>query len=122
MAQMGQNLSQLTMAQSQTAMAGGQLRGQVGTAFGAQTIDAQRSRDAMTQLSASLNTTMEQMSAASELQAVGLLANGYKDMYSMIMGNRRGATSMFAALTGYISAMTTPGITFTPTPEFGGGR
>lgn len=122
MAQMGQNLSQLTMAQSQTAMAGGQLRGQIGTAFGAQTLDAQRTRDAMTQLSASLNTTMEQMSAASELQAVGLLANGYKDMYSMIMGNRRGATSMFAALTGYISAMTTPGITFTPTPEFGGGR
>lgn len=120
MAQMGQNLSQLTMAQSQTAMAGGQLRGQVGTAFGAQTIDAQRSRDAMTQLSASLNTTMEQLSAASELQAVNLLTNGYKDMYGMIMGNRRGATSMFAALTGYIAAMTTPGITFVPQPEFGG--
>jgi hypothetical protein len=121
MAQMKGNLSSLMNVQSQTALAGGQLRGQMGTAFGAQTIDASRQRAAMTELSANLNTTMEQLSAASQLQSVNLLTNGYKDMYAMVQGNRRGVTSMFAALTGYIAAMTTPGMQFVPQPNFGGG-
>jgi hypothetical protein len=121
MAQMKGNLSSLMNAQSQTALAGGQLRGQVGTAFGAQTIDASRQRASMMELSANLNTTMEQLSAASQLQAVNLLTNGYKDMYAMVQGNKRGVTSMFAALTGYIAAMTTPGMQFVQPPNFGGG-
>jgi hypothetical protein len=118
MASMGANLASLKQAQSQTTLAGGQLRGQVGTAFGAQTIDAQRMRGSMMELSANLTTTMEQMSAASELGAINLLTQGYKDMYDMIQGNKRGTTSMFAALSGWLAGMTTPGLTQIAPPNF----
>jgi hypothetical protein len=118
MASMGQNLAALRQAQSQTTMAGGQLRGQVGTAFGAQTVDAQRQRAAMTELSSNLRVTMEQMSAASELGAVNLLVGGYKEMYDMIQGNRRGTTSMYAALSGWLAGVTTPGLGQIAPPDF----
>ena len=118
MASMGANLAQLKQAQAQTTMAGGQLRGQVGTAFGGQTVDAQRMRASMTELSSGLRTTMEQMSAASELGAINLLTQGYKDMYEMIQGNKRGTTSMYAALSGWLAGMTTPGLSDVAPPNF----
>ena len=118
MASMGANLAQLKQAQAQTTMAGGQLRGQVGTAFGGQTIDAQRMRASMTELSSNLRTTMEQMSAASELGAINLLTGGYKDMYDMIQGNKRGTTSMYAALSGWLAGMTTPALGAITPPNF----
>lgn len=118
MASMGANLAQLKQAQAQTTMAGGQLRGQMGTAFGSQTVDAQRMRASMTELSSGLRTTMEQMSAASELGAINLLTQGYKDMYDMIQGNKRGTTSMYAALSGWLAGMTTPGLTQISPPNF----
>lgn len=118
MATMGTNLANLKQAQAQTTLAGGQLRGQVGTAFGAQTIDAQRMRGSMMELSANLTTTMEQMSAATELGSINLLVNGFKDMYDMIQGNKQGHTSMYAALSGWLAGMTTPGLTQIAPPNF----
>ena len=113
------NLASLRQAQSQTAMAGGQLRGQTGLGFGAQTLDAQKVRAGYLELSANLTTTMEQMSAASELGAINLLTNGHKDMYEMISNNKRGVTSMYAALSGWLAGMTTPGLDRITPPNFG---
>ena len=119
MVAMKADLSKLQSAQSQGTLAGGQLRGQVGTAFGSQTLEAQQFRGSMKQLSSTILGSMEQMSAAAELGSVNLLVNGYKDMYEMIQGNKRGTTSLYAALSGWLAGMTTPGLRDISTPNFG---
>lgn len=119
MATMGANLASLKQAQSQSTLAGGQLRGQVGAQFGAQTLDAQRLRASMQELSSTLTQSMEQMAAASQMASINLLTQGYNDMYNMIQGNKQGATSMYAALSGWLAGMTTPGLNQIAPPNFG---
>jgi len=119
MASMQGNLSSLMSAQAQQTLAGGQLRGQVGTAFGAQTLDAQRLGQQMSELGANLRVMGENAFASSMQQSVMLQLQGRKDLAEMIQSNPRQFVSMFAGLSGFLAAATTPGINEISLPNFG---
>ena len=119
MASMQGNLSSLMGAQSQTAMAGGQLRGQVGTAFGAQTLQAQQMNQQMSELGANLRVMGEQALASAMQQSVMLELQGRQTVAQMIQENPRQFVSMFAGMTGFLAAATTPGIGQISVPNFG---
>lgn len=118
-ASMQGNLSSLMGAQSQTAMAGGQLRGQVGTAFGAQTLDAIKMNQQMSELGANLRVMGEQALASAMQQSVMLELQGRQTVAQMIQENPRQFVSMFAGMTGFLAAATTPGIGQISVPNFG---
>jgi hypothetical protein len=118
-ASMQGNLSSLMGAQSQTAMAGGQLRGQVGTAFGAQTLQAQQMNQQMSELGANLRVMGEQALASAMQQSVMLELQGRQTVAQMIQENPRQFVSMFAGMTGFLAAATTPGIGQISVPNFG---
>lgn len=118
-ASMQGNLSSLMGAQSQTAMAGGQLRGQVGTAFGAQTLDAIKMNQQMSELGANLRVMGEQAFASAMQQSVMLELQGRTTVAQMIQENPRQFVSMFAGMTGFLAAATTPGIGQISVPNFG---
>lgn len=119
MASMQGNLSSLMSAQAQQTLAGGQLRGQVGTAFGAQTLDAQRLNQQMTELGAQYRAMGEQAYASSMQQSVMLSLQGRRDLAEMIQSNPRQFVSMFAGLSGFLAAATTPGLNEISLPNFG---
>lgn len=119
-ASMQGNLSSLMGAQAQTAMAGGQLRGQVGTAFGAQTLDAIRTNQQMMELSANLQVMGENAMASAMQQSVALELQGRTTLAQMIQSNPRQFVSMFAGLTGFLAGATTPGIGQISVPNFFG--
>jgi hypothetical protein len=113
------NLANMRNMQSQQTMAGAQLTGQIGTAFGAQTLDAQRSMQQMSELGANLRVMGEQAFASAMNQAVALELQGRKDMADLIQSNPRQFMSMFAGLTGFLAGATTPGINQVGIPNFG---
>jgi len=119
MASMQGNLSSLMSAQAQQTLAGGQLRGQVGTAFGAQTLDAQRLNQQMTELGAQYRAMGEQAYASSMQQSVMLSLQGRRELAEMIQSNPRQFVSMFAGLSGFLAAATTPGLNEISLPNFG---
>lgn len=119
MAAMQGNLSSLMSSQAQQTLAGGQLRGQVGTAFGAQTLDAQRLNQQMTELGANLRVMGEQAYASAMQQSVMLSLQGRRDLAEMIQSNPRQFVSVFAGLSGFLAAATTPGINEISLPNFG---
>lgn len=118
-ASMQGNLSSLMGAQSQTAMAGGQLRGQMGTGFGAQTLDALRMNQQMSELGSNLRAMGEQAYASAMQQSVALELQGRTALAGMIQSNPRQFVSMFAGLTGFLAAATTPGLGQISVPNFG---
>jgi hypothetical protein len=119
LASMRGNLSSLMGAQSQTALGGGQLRGQMGTSFGAQTLEAQQSNQRMMELGINLRTMGEQAYASAMQQSVALELQGRTTVAQMIQENPRQFVSMFAGLTGYLAGATTPGIGQIGIPNFG---
>jgi hypothetical protein len=121
-ASMQGNLSSLMGAQAQTAMAGGQLRGQVGTSFGAQTLQAQQMNQQMSELGANLRVMGEQAVASAMQQSVMLELQGRQTVAQMIQENPRQFVSMFAGMTGFLAAATTPGIGQISVPNFGAIR
>lgn len=119
LASMKGNLSSLMGAQSQTAMAGGQLRGQVGMGFGQQTLEAQQSNQRMMELGVNLRTMAEQAYASAMNQSVVMELQGRTTVAEMIQQNPRQFVSMFAGLTGFLAGATTPGIGQISVPNFG---
>ncbi len=119
MASMRGNLSSLMGAQSQTAMAGGQLRGQMGTSFGAQTLQSQQMNQQMMELGTNVRMMGEQAYASAMQQSVVLELQGRTTVAQMIQENPRQFVSMFAGLTGYLAGATTPGINQISVPNFG---
>lgn len=119
MASMGSNLASLKMGQSQQTLAGGQLRGQMGTSFGAQTLDAQRMNQQMREVGAQLRAAGENAVASAMQQSVMFEMNGRQTIAQMIQANPRQFVSLFAGLTGYIAGATTPGLRDISVPDFG---
>ena len=124
------NLSSLRMGQSQQTLAGGQLMGgqtmagaqllgQVGTAFGAQTLDAQRMNQQMQELGSNLRVMGEQAYASAMNQSVLFEMQGRQAVAQMIQQNPRQFVSLFAGLTGFMAGATTPGIGQIAVPNFG---
>ena len=113
------NLASLRNAQSQMTMAGGQLRGQMGTSFGAQTLEAQQSNQRMAELGINLRTMGEQSYASAMQQSVALELQGRTTVAQMIQENPKQFVSMFAGLTGFLAGATTPGIGQIGIPNFG---
>jgi hypothetical protein len=118
-ANMGSNLAGLRMGQSQQTLAGGQLRGQMGTSFGAQTLDAQRMNQQMRELGANIRVAGEQSMASAMQQAVLFEMQGRQTVAEMIRQNPRQFVSMFAGLTGFLAGATTPGLGQISIPNFG---
>jgi len=117
-ASMQGNLANITMGQSQTAMAGGQLRAQVGTSFGSQTLEAANLGQRMAELGANYRAMGEQAYASALQQSVMFEMQGRQSVAEMIRANPRQFVSLFAGLTGYLAAATTPGIEGMPAPNF----
>jgi hypothetical protein len=113
------NLAGLRQAQAGQTLAGGQLMSQTGLGYGAQTLDAQRMNQQMSELGANLRVMGEQAYASAMNQAVVMDLQGRKDMAEMIRSNPRQFMSMFAGLTGYLAAATTPNINQISVPNFG---
>jgi len=118
-ASMGSNLAGLRMGQSQQTLAGGQLRGQMGTSFGAQTLDAQRMNQQMQELGSNLRVMGEQAYASAMNQSVLFEMQGRQAVAQMIQQNPRQFVSLFAGLTGFMAGATTPGIGQIAVPNFG---
>lgn len=112
------NLANITMGQSQTAMAGGQLRAQMGTSFGSQTLEAHNLGQRMAELGANYRAMGEQAVASALQQSVMFEMQGRTAVAEMIRSNPRQFVSLFAGLTGYLAAATTPGIENMPAPNF----
>lgn len=108
-AEMGANLSNLQMGQAQTAMAGGNLRGQVGTAFGGQTLQAEGIRQQYAELSGQYRMMGEQMSSAGLMAAAQMEMQGRGAMSDYVYRNPRQFVSMFAGLSSYLAAASIPG-------------
>ena len=118
-ASMKGNLSSFMGAQSQTAMAGGQLREQMGTGFGAQTLQAQQQNQRMMELGVNIRTMAEQAYASAMNQSVAMELQGRTTVAQMIQENPRQFVSMFAGMTGFLAGATTPGIGQISVPNFG---
>jgi hypothetical protein len=119
-AQLGQMTAQMRQAQASMTAQGAQVAGQVGTAFGAQTLDAQRMGQQMRELGANMRVMGEQSYASLASQAAMLLASGQRERYDMYMNNPYQPMSVFAGLTGFLNAATTPGIEYINLPDFRG--
>jgi hypothetical protein len=110
------------MRQAQAGMTaqGAQIAGQVGTAFGAQTLEAQKMGQQMRELGSNIRVMGEQAYASLATQAAMLLASGQRERYDMYMNNPYQPISVFAGLTGFLNAATTPGIENINLPDFRG--
>lgn len=118
-ASMQGNLAGLRTGQAQQTLAGGQLRGQIGTTFGAQTLDAQQTNYRMKELGSNLRTMGEQAYASAMQQSVMFEMQGRQTMAQMVRENPRQFVSMFAGLTGFLAGATTPGLRDISIPNFG---
>lgn len=119
-AQLGQMTASMRQAQAGMTAQGAQIAGQVGTAFGAQTLDAQRMGQQMRELGANMRVMGEQAYASLASQAAMMLASGQRERYDMYMNNPYQPMSVFAGLTGFLNAATTPGIENINLPDFRG--
>lgn len=124
------NLAGLRQSQAQQTLAGGQLMGgqtmagaqllgQVGTAFGAQTLDAQRMNQQMREVGAQIRVAGEQALASAMNQSVMFEMQGRQAIAQMIQENPRQFVSLFTGLTGFMAGATTPGIGQIAVPNFG---
>ena len=124
------NLAGLRQSQAQQTLAGGQLMGgqtmagaqllgQVGTAFGAQTLDAQRMNQQMREVGAQIRVAGEQALASAMNQSVMFEMQGRQAIAQMIQENPRQFVSLFTGLTGFMAGATTPGLGQIAVPNFG---
>ncbi len=120
MAQLGQMTASMKQTQAGMTAQGAQIAGQVGTAFGAQTLEAQKMGQQMRELGSNMRVMGEQAYASLASQASMLLASGQRERYDMYMGNPYQPISVFAGLTGFLNAATTPGIENINLPDFRG--
>jgi len=118
MAQLGQMTASMKQAQASMTAQGAQIAGQVGTAFGSQTLEAQKMGQQMRELGSNLRVMGEQAYASLASQAAMLLASGQRERYDMYMGNPYQPISVFAGLTGFLNAATTPGLENINLPDF----
>jgi hypothetical protein len=119
-AQLGQMTASMRQAQAGMTAQGAQIAGQVGTAFGAQTLEAQKMGQQMRELGSNIRVMGEQAYASLATQAAMLLASGQRERYDMYMNNPYQPISVFAGLTGFLNAATTPGIENINLPDFRG--
>jgi hypothetical protein len=119
-AQLGQMTASMRQAQAGMTAQGAQIAGQVGTAFGAQTLEAQKMGQQMRELGSNIRVMGEQAYASLSTQAAMLLASGQRERYDMYMNNPYQPISVFAGLTGFLNAATTPGIENINLPDFRG--
>ena len=120
MAQLGQMTAQMKQTQAGMTAQGAQIAGQVGTAFGSQTLESQKMGQQMRELGSNMRVMGEQAYASLASQAAMLLASGQRERYDMYMGNPYQPISVFAGLTGFLNAATTPGIENINLPDFRG--
>ena len=122
-ASMQGNLAGLRQSQAQQTLSGGQLRGQMGTAFGGQTLQAMQMNQQMGQqvreLGANIRMAGENAMASAMQQSVLFEMQGRQSVAEMIRQNPQQFVSMFAGLSGYLAGATTPGIENIAVPNFG---
>jgi hypothetical protein len=83
-------------------------------------LDAEKTRNNMSSLSAQLRMTSESAYASSMQQLVMTELSGRTAITEMIKANPKQFMSLFAGLTGFMAAASTPGIENISIPNFGG--
>lgn len=118
--EMEQTLAGFRAAESQQTMSGTQLGTQAGISWGGMGLDAEKTRNDMSSLSAQLRMTSESAYASSMQQLVMTELSGRTAITEMIKSNPKQFMSLFAGLTGFMAAASTPGIENISIPYFGG--
>ena len=118
--EMEQTLAGFRAAESQQTMTGTQMGTQAGISWGGMGLDAEKTRNNMSSLSAQLRMTSESAYASSMQQLVMTELSGRTAITEMIKSNPKQFMSLFAGLTGFMAAASTPGIENISIPNFGG--
>ena len=118
--EMEQTLAGFRAAESQQTMTGTQMGTQAGISWGGMGLDAEKTRNNMSSLSAQLRMTSESAYASSMQQLVMTELSGRTAITEMIKANPKQFMSLFAGLTGFMAAASTPGIENISIPNFGG--